>query len=222
MGAVSYLLRVVLPDRPGSLGAVATALGATGANILGVDVVEQRATGQAVDDIVVELPPGRMPDGLVSACRSVAGVEVEFVGRYQAGGSLHRDLEAVEAMTMDPSRAVETLVDLVPAVFPACWGLLLTGGPAGPVRVERARGGAPEADGFYPPWLDSGRAQSVVADPSWAPASWADVVAAVAPLDEQGARLVVAGRNGGPEVLGSEVARLAHLAALAGTVRRLG
>lgn len=217
---MSYLLRVVLPDRPGSLGAVATALGNTGADILAVDVVEQRPDGCAVDDFVLDLPPGRMPDGLVSACRAVDGVEVEFVGRYQAGAQLHRDLEAVEAMTMDPGRAEEVLVDLIPAVFPACWGLLLADAGDGRVRVLRASGGAPETDGFHPPWLCAGRAVTVAADDTWAPPSWADVIAAVAPLDDTG-RVVVAGRNGGPEILASEVARLAHLTALAGTVRRV-
>jgi hypothetical protein len=47
------------------------------------------------------------------------------------------------------------------------------------------------------------------------------VIAAVAPLNTP-TRVVVAGRNGGPQTLDSEVMRLAHLAALAGTVRRVG
>ena len=38
---MSYLLRIVLPDRPGALGAVATALGAVGADILSLDVIER-------------------------------------------------------------------------------------------------------------------------------------------------------------------------------------
>jgi hypothetical protein len=63
---VSYLLRVVLPDKPGILGAVATALGGAGADILGVDVVE-RTDGQAIDDLAVELPSGRPPDVLITA-----------------------------------------------------------------------------------------------------------------------------------------------------------
>ena len=75
---MSFLLRVVLPDKPGSLGAVATALGNAGADILGVDVVE-RADGHAIDDLAVELPPGRPPDVLITAAESVPGVEVESV-----------------------------------------------------------------------------------------------------------------------------------------------
>ena len=47
---MSYVLRLVLPDRPGSLGAVATALGTLGADILALDIVE-RSVGHAVDDL---------------------------------------------------------------------------------------------------------------------------------------------------------------------------
>jgi len=38
---MSFLLRVHVPDRPGSLGALATALASVGADILSVDVVER-------------------------------------------------------------------------------------------------------------------------------------------------------------------------------------
>ena len=85
---MSFLLRVVLPDKPGSLGAVATALGNAGADILGVDVVE-RAHGHAIDDLAVELPPGRPPDVLITAAESVPGVEVESV-RPHSGPAGHR------------------------------------------------------------------------------------------------------------------------------------
>src|SRR6185312_5460384 len=100
---VSYLLRVLLPDRPGMLGAVATALGAAGADILGVDVVE-RAAGVAVDDLIVELPPGKLADSLVSAAVSVPGVSVESIQRYYAGaGDAHRELELLDALAAAPS-----------------------------------------------------------------------------------------------------------------------
>src|SRR5262249_27941157 len=78
---VSYLLRVILPDRPGALGAVATALGEAGADILSVDVIE-RSSHHAVDDLVVDLPPDRLADSLVTAARSVPGVRVESIRPY--------------------------------------------------------------------------------------------------------------------------------------------
>ncbi|PZU26978.1 MAG: amino acid-binding ACT domain protein, partial [Actinomyces sp.] len=56
---MSYLIRVVLPDTPGSLGELAEAFGMLDANIKSVDIVETTfADEKAVvtDDIVVELP----------------------------------------------------------------------------------------------------------------------------------------------------------------------
>ncbi|HSK27876.1 MAG TPA: ACT domain-containing protein [Jiangellales bacterium] len=215
---MSWLLRVVLPDRPGALGAVATALGAAGADIAGVDVVERRRDGTAVDDLMVELPPGRMPDTLVSACRRVDGVTVEFVGRYTVGTDLHRDLEAVEAMASRPEAADDVLVDLVPTVFRPGWALLVEL-VAGRLQVLRSTPGAPTSEGFRAPWLPLRRPVLLAVDRSWAPEAWHDCVIAAAPL-ERPERAVVLGRDGGPEILSSELARLAHLAALAGTVGR--
>jgi hypothetical protein len=218
---VFYLLRVIMPDRPGALGEVASALGRAGGDIVGIEVVEHRADGFAVDDVTLDLPPGRSPDALVSACNALDRVDVEFVGPYAAGGNLQRDLEAIEAMTQQPDRAELVLVELVPGVFPGSWGLLLEQRAAGGVAVVASTPGAPTEPGFTPPWLPLGRATRVPADPSWAPPSWHDVIAAIAPLGSPH-RVVVAGRYGGPETLDSEVMRLAHLAALAVTVRSVG
>ena len=96
---MSHLLRVALPDVPGSLGAVASAIGVAGANITAIEIVEQRLDGTAVDDVFVELEPGMMPDMLVSAVQRLDGVRVLWVSRYAAAGNLHLDLEAVELIT---------------------------------------------------------------------------------------------------------------------------
>ena len=50
------------------------------------------------------------------------------------------------------------------------------------------------------------------------PDAWADLVLAGSPLSAD--ELVVVGRRGGPEFLDSEIARLAHLIAMAGSLRR--
>lgn len=65
---MSYLLRVQLPDRPGSLGALALALGSVGADILSLDVVD-RGAGFAIDDLVVDVEPGKLPDTLITAAK---------------------------------------------------------------------------------------------------------------------------------------------------------
>ncbi|MBW8752488.1 MAG: amino acid-binding protein, partial [Propionibacteriales bacterium] len=48
--------------------------------------------------------------------------------------------------------------------------------------------------------------------------AWSDLVVAGSPLSSD--ELVVVGRRGGPEFLESEIARLAHLIAMAASLRR--
>ena len=115
---MSFLLRVILPDKPGSLGAVATALGNAGADILGVDVVE-RADGHAIDDLAVELPHGRPPDVLITAAESVPGVEVESVRPDSGRLDTHRELALVEEITNDPKEGLSLLAESVPRIFRA-------------------------------------------------------------------------------------------------------
>jgi len=217
MEGMSYLLRVVLPDRPGMLGAVASALGDAGADIIGVDVVERPDDGTVVDDFVVDLPPGRMPDGLVSACQGVDGVVVEYVGRYPAGADLHRDLEAVEAMTETPAEAERVLADLAPGVFRADWAMILAL-VEGRTSLEYGVSGPPAAEGLVVPWLPLDKPCHVDVTGAWAPQSWRDSAVAAVPLDSY--RALVLGRDGGPAILASELARLSLLATLAVSVQQ--
>lgn len=91
----SYLLRVQLDDRPGALGSLAVALGSVGADILSLDVVD-RAPGFAVDDLVVELPAGSMPDTLITAAEALTGVRVDSVRPHTGLLDAHRELELVD------------------------------------------------------------------------------------------------------------------------------
>ena len=212
---MSYLLRLVLPDRPGMLGAVATALGEVGGDILSLDVVERGADG-AVDDLVVALPPGGMADVLITSAQSVPGVVVESLRPYYGGSDLHRDLELVDALAADPAHAEALLVGHVPGVFRAGWALLLEAGPT----VLHASPGAPEAADLELPWLPLAVAQRLDPDASWVPERWevlgTELVAApVGSAD----RVVLVGRPGGPRFRGSEVLRLSHLAGIVATVR---
>ena len=70
-----------------------------------------------VDDVLLEMAPGTMPDSVVSACSVLDGVSVLWINRYAAGGNLFLDLEVVESLTEDPSTARDRLVDLLPIAF---------------------------------------------------------------------------------------------------------
>ena len=83
-----FLIRVTLPDRPGSLGAVATAIGRINGDINAVEIVE-KGMGMVVDDFIVDLPPNQLPETIVTACQNLDGVHVEWISRYPEGGGLH-------------------------------------------------------------------------------------------------------------------------------------
>ncbi len=214
---MSYLLRVSLPDRPGSLGAVATAIGRAGGDIVSLDVVERHGD-RAVDDVLVELPAGSLADVLVSAAQSVPGVRVESVRRYIGAGDLHLDLDLVEALTADPAAAVEVLADGASGVFRAGWAVVVTGDPGG-ASVRYATVAAPGLDTADLPWPPLERPGRVDSDEPWVPQLWRDLGTELvaAPVGSADVVLLV-GRPGGPPFLDSEVARLGHLAGLAATI----
>ena len=216
---MSYLLRIVLPDKPGSLGAVATALGNAGADILGVSVVE-RAAGHAIDDIVVELPAGRPPDVLITASESVPGVEVESMRPHSGHLETHHELELIDEIAGDPAHGLELLADGVPRIFRAGWALIVCREESRSYRLAQS-GAAPETRTGDLPWLPLSKA--IVLDPvvQWVPDPWSalDTELAAAPFgparDAQG---LVIGRPGGPAFRLSELARLTHLAGIVTTI----
>lgn len=211
---MSYLLRVVLPDRPGMLGAVATAIGQAGGDILSLDVVE-RGPGGAVDDLLVAVPPGGLADRLISSAQSVDGVVVESLRPYLGGTELHRDLDLVDELAADPARGLEVLAEATPGVFRAGWAVVVEEGPV----VVCASPGAPDLSGLELPWLPLEAPRRMAPEEAWVPERWAvlGTELAAAPVGRP-SRAVLVGRSGGPRFRASEVLRLAHLAGIAATV----
>ena len=214
-----YLLRVELPDVPGSLGRVASAIGEAGGDIEAIEIVEHRRDGTAVDDVLLETVPGVMPDSLVSACNQLDGVHVLWVSRYGAGGQLFLDLEAVEALTQDPRKALDEIVDLLPITFRADWSMRLRRS-GDRVLVVRRTSAAPEATCGRPDWFPAHQARRLALPLDWEQQSEGTILAG-APIGDEDDIVVIA-RRGGPEVLDSELARLGHLAALAASIASVG
>jgi ACT domain-containing protein len=69
-----FRLHITLTDRPGSLGAVASAIGFAGGDIRGLVVVKSE-DGKGYDDITVAVP-GSDPTDLVQVLSAIGGVEV--------------------------------------------------------------------------------------------------------------------------------------------------
>ena len=72
-----FRIRVALPDRPGSLGAVASAIGFAGGDIRGL-VVLSSESGRGIDDITIAIP-GSDPKDLLNVLGAIQGVEVVSV-----------------------------------------------------------------------------------------------------------------------------------------------
>jgi hypothetical protein len=213
-----FLLRVELPDVPGSLGRVATAIGEAGGDIEAIEIVEHRPDGTAVDDVLLETAPSVMPDSIVSACNQLDGVQVLWISRYAAGGNIFLDLEAVETLTQNPRTACDELVDLLPITFRADWALRVRRTDGGP-KILHSTSAAPELGSADPGWFPRAHAARLELPEEWLHLE--STLVAGAPLNDH-EEIIVFGRRGGPEVLDSELARLEHLAALAVSIANAG
>lgn len=85
----TFVVRVWVPDRPGALGQVASRIGAVGADVVGIEILE-RGAGRAVDELTVALPDEGLVELLVSEIAQVDGVDVEDIrplrpGRHDPG-----------------------------------------------------------------------------------------------------------------------------------------
>ena len=67
-------MQVARPDRPGSLGMLASAIGSAGGDIRGLQVLKSE-NGIGYDEIIVAVP-GSDPSDLVEVLNSIGGVEV--------------------------------------------------------------------------------------------------------------------------------------------------
>jgi hypothetical protein len=216
----SYLLRIELPDRPGSLGSLAVALGSAGGDILSLDVVE-RGAGFAIDDLVIELPLGAMPDVLITAAEALPGVRVDSVRPHTGLLEAHRELELLDhvAAAGDRQSRLQVLVDEAPRVLRVSWCTVLRSCDG---RLQRlaVSPGAPETRAVSAPWLPIEHAATLDGSGEWVPQAWRDmdITMAAAPLGDPHTAVVL-GRPG-PEFRPSEVARLGYLAGIVATMLR--
>ena len=69
-----FRLSISLPDQPGSLGALASAIGFAGGDIRELTVTKSEA-GKGFDDLTIAIP-GSDPTDLVNVLKAIGGVEV--------------------------------------------------------------------------------------------------------------------------------------------------
>jgi len=123
-------LRISVPDRPGSLGRVTSAIGSAGGDIAKVDVLESEA-GRALDDVFVQVRDAAHLERLARTVGSLAGVVIQGVQHPAPPATGHTELELVQQVLSQPLRSLQTLVDGAPGALGADWAALIEYGPDG-------------------------------------------------------------------------------------------
>lgn len=193
-----FVLRISLPDVPGSLGRVASAFGEGGVNILTLDVIDSE-DGVAIDDLRVEAPDG-MQEALRRAADEVPGFTVEYVRPLEAFRHVLEPLELAARLAEAGPEAIQHLVEDLPDALGASWAVAFDRSEGTP-RTLSASIGAPTLARLPEHWLDPDRGP-------WRSETGLEV--ATAPLGP-GAGLLL-GREHGPRF---RIAELRHIRLLA-------
>ncbi|HEX7747038.1 MAG TPA: amino acid-binding protein [Micromonosporaceae bacterium] len=136
-------VRVTLPDRPGALGQVARTLGAAGADIVQVVVLE-RLAGRAVDDFTVAWPGSVRADRLSADLAAVPGVRVDGIWRAPgATAGYGHDAQVLAQVAANPADGLATLVDAAPGLLAADWAAAAVVPADWAVTVGHASGDGP-------------------------------------------------------------------------------
>nr|WP_120491378.1 amino acid-binding ACT domain protein [Corynebacterium lactis] len=218
---MSYLLRVALPDTPGSLGYVAAALGEVGGDIRSVDVVHHGTDGIVVDDMVVDLPSGSLPDTLITAAQSIGGVEVDSIRPFS--GSVDRRgqiamLAEFSQHVKNLDRGLKDIVDGLPRTMTAGWAIILGESEGRWVR-KASSVAAPEDDGTSLPEAPVTAPRNLDTEAEkWLPQSWTVMDSSIAAAPMGDGLLLIIGRPGGPDFLPSEVEHLGRIGTIVGAI----
>lgn len=216
-------LRITLPDRPGSLAKVSRVLGAMGADIRALTVLDHGASsaggrggqGRVVDEFTVSWPNFPGVERLSAAMATLPGVTVEGAWATRAQADSFPDLDVLlqvvaGELASRPDRAssfdsLAILADALPGVFGADWAVVLGEHPERPVLAASPH--APRLDLL--PDIRPTRPLAFSSSP--------DVHVAAVPTSPTST--VYLGRSaGGPPFHRTELARLARLVEVAGAV----
>ena len=207
-----YVLRVSLPDVPGTLGATATALSEVAANIVNMRVID-RDGNHAFDEICIEAE-SVLPDNIRKAIESVPGVVVESIRRISRIPDPLGALTLADRLARGEGPPVDVLVGGLPDALSASWAMALEASDRG-LSVVSATPDAPSPGVLEAPWLPLVGARRIeVTDrmpPGWRMHRYE---LAAAPLEEQN-RFVIIGRPTGMRFAGSELRQLELLCDMA-------
>ena len=185
---VRLVVRVWLPDRPGALGLVASRIGAIGADIVGLDVLE-RSEHVAVDEFAVTLGSEDLVKLLVREIEEVDGASVEQWERVERFPDPLDALETIEHVcgAANAKDLAARLTERVRSEFSADWAAVL----------RESQLVATSGEDVPDPSVLHAFASGTSASPAVAAGESGPDDLAVAPLDGHGAFLLL-GRVGHP------------------------
>jgi hypothetical protein len=207
-----YVLRVSLPDVPGSLGTAATALSHVGANIVNLRVID-RDGNHAFDEICVEAD-AVLPEDIRKAVESCPGVVVETIRRISRIPDPLGALTLADRLARGEGPPIDVLISGLPDALSASWAQALEASDRG-LSTMSATPDAPAPGVLEAPWLPLvGARRLEVTDrmpPGWRMHRYE---LAAAPLDDP-TRFLIVGRPTGMRFTASELRQLELLADMA-------
>jgi hypothetical protein len=205
-----FVLRVSLPDRPGSLHALTSACWGAGADIVSLDVIEQ-SSGIAVDDLCLTVQD---PQALTASINRLPGTTVMSVRHVPSFRDLDGALALAAGMVAEGRGAVRLLVEQLPDALWTEWAVAVARGWNGlEVLAASAAAIIPEAWHWLP--LQAPRRlqrADMIADGSTT--AFDELELAAAPLGQTTSAVIVARRNG-PRFVDRELRQLDLLAKVA-------
>lgn len=182
MGTASFVIRLWLPDRPGTLGRVAAAIGRAGGDVVGIEILE-RGAGMAIDELTVLVGEPSVMDAVITELSTVDGVAVEDVHPVEPDrpehGVLALDVVSAVVSVTDASRRLALLCRGLGELLEAEW-IAVVDTESRTVVIEE--GSVPD-----PAWLIAflvgtnhlpSAADHTPSDVIWAPLSGTDLVVA--------------------------------------------
>lgn len=204
------VIRVSLPDKPGSLHALTGVCSAAGADIVSLDVIE-RSGGVAVDDLCIT----RVEDvtALRRAIDDLPGTAVASVRPVTSMRDVDGAIALAAAIVGEGRGAVRLLVERLPTALWASWAVAVANGWSGMEVLASSRSALAPVSGAWLPLTGSRRlhATDLFGD---AIAMDDDIELAAAPLGQPTAAVIVA-RRSGPRFVDRELRQLALLAEVA-------
>jgi hypothetical protein len=124
VGTASFVIRLWLPDRPGTLGRVAAAIGRAGGDVIGIEILE-RGAGMAIDEVTILVDDASRVDGVIAELATVDGVAVEDVHAVEPDrpehGVLALDVVSAIVSVPDASRRLTLLCRGLEDLLEADW-----------------------------------------------------------------------------------------------------